>query len=152
MKPDPCADISSKGNGPAQREVLGYNLEAEEFTATKPEPRMANSHWCLSTRTADVIVLDLDAAQCLGIEVCGRLKMRPRRATCRSSCCRPARKRSTRCASWKPGRTNYVVKPYSVSELMARVRSQLAAGAALRRGSIADATRIIVLGRRDASG
>ena len=74
----------------------------------------------------DIIVLDWMMPHLSGIEVCRRLKIQTRYAQpSRSSCCRPAPKRWTRCAGLETGADDYVIKPYSVVELMARVRTQL---------------------------
>jgi two-component system, OmpR family, phosphate regulon response regulator PhoB len=88
---------------PAQREVLTYNLQAEGFrTLTAPDGEAALL--VIAETPPDVIVLDWMMPHLSGIELCRRLKQRPRRGPSRSSCCRPAAKRWTASAVLIPGR------------------------------------------------
>ena len=108
----------------AQREVLAYNLEAEGFRVTRAE-NGEEGLLCVAEDAPDVMVLDWMMPHLSGIEVCRRLKMNP------DTCAIPIIMLSARSEEvdkvrgLETGADDYVVKPYSVSELMARVRTQL---------------------------
>ena len=59
----------------------------------------------IDERQPDLVVLDWMLPKVSGIEVCRRLRQRPRPATCRSSCSPPAARRATGCAGWTPAPT-----------------------------------------------
>ena len=109
---------------PAQREVLAYNLEAVGFGVTKAE-NGDDALMYVAEAQPDVIILDWMLPGVSGIEVCRRLKssMETRRIpvimlTARSE-------EADRVRGLETGADDYVIKPYSVIELMARVRTQL---------------------------
>lgn len=109
---------------PAQREVLSYNLEAEGFRVSQAdngEDALIN----VEEDTPDVIVLDWMMPNLSGIEMCRRLKIRPETRTIPVIMLSARSEEVDRVRGLETGADDYVVKPYSVSELMARVRSQL---------------------------
>ena len=108
----------------AQREVLAYNLEAEGFRVVKA----GNGDEALlhvDEDTPDIIVLDWMMPNVSGIEVCRQLKTRPETRTIPIIMLSARSEEVDKVRGLETGADDYVVKPYSVIELMARVRSQL---------------------------
>lgn len=109
---------------PAQREVLAYNLEAEGFAVSRAEN--GEEALMLVEETApDVIVLDWMMPNLSGIEVCRRLKIKSETRTIPIIMLSARSEEVDRVRGLETGADDYVIKPYSVIELMARVRSQL---------------------------
>lgn len=109
---------------PAQREVLAYNLQAEGFavaTASNGEEALV----LVDEDHPDVIVLDWMMPNLSGIEVCRRLKIRPETRAIPIIMLSARSEEVDKVRGLETGADDYVVKPYSVVELMARVRSQL---------------------------
>ena len=109
---------------PAQREVLAYNLEAEGFRVI----RAASGDEALllvDEDMPDIIVLDWMMPTLSGIEVCRRLKIRPETRSIPVIMLSARSEEVDRVRGLETGADDYVVKPYSVIELMARVRSHL---------------------------
>ena len=109
---------------PAQREVLAYNLEAEGFRVSRAE-NGEDGLLCVDEDTPDVIVLDWMMPHLSGIEVCRRLKIRPETRAIPIIMLSARSEEVDKVRGLETGADDYVVKPYSVSELLARVRSQL---------------------------
>ncbi|KPP88453.1 MAG: phosphate-responsive two component signal transduction system response regulator PhoB [Rhodobacteraceae bacterium HLUCCA08] len=109
---------------PAQREVLGYNLEAEGFRTSRAEDG-EQALVLVDEDPPDVIVLDWMLPNVSGIEVCRQLKMRPETRDVPIIMLSARSEEIDKVRGLETGADDYVVKPYSVSELMARVRSQL---------------------------
>ncbi len=108
----------------AQREVLSYNLEAEGFRVTKA----ANGDEGLllvEEDRPDIIVLDWMMPNLSGIEVCRRLKTRPDTRSIPIIMLSARSEEVDKVRGLETGADDYVIKPYSVVELMARVRTQL---------------------------
>ncbi|MEO1640157.1 MAG: phosphate regulon transcriptional regulator PhoB [Pseudomonadota bacterium] len=108
----------------AQREVLAYNLEAEGFRVTRAE-NGEEALICVDEDTPDVIVLDWMMPNLSGIEVCRRLKIKPETRAIPIIMLSARSEEVDKVRGLETGADDYVVKPYSVSELMARVRTQL---------------------------
>ena len=109
---------------PAQRDVLTYNLEAEGFEVVSAED--GEEALLLVAETGpDIIVLDWMLPGISGIEICRRLKTRPETATIPVLMLSARSEEVDRVRGLETGADDYVVKPYSVMELMARVRNQL---------------------------
>ena len=108
----------------AQREVLGYNLEVEGFRTTKAEDG-EQALMMVEEETPDVIVLDWMLPNASGIEVCRQLKTRPETRSVPIIMLSARSEEVDKVRGLETGADDYVVKPYSVSELMARVRTQL---------------------------
>ncbi|THD82949.1 phosphate regulon transcriptional regulatory protein PhoB [Aliigemmobacter aestuarii] len=109
---------------PAQREVLAYNLEAEGFRvlqAADGEEAME----IVADTPPDVIVLDWMMPNVSGIEVCRRLKSRPETRMIPVIMLSARSEEIDRIRGLETGADDYVVKPYAVAELMARVRANL---------------------------
>ena len=109
---------------PAQREVLAYNLEAEGFRVS----RAANGEEALllvAEDAPDLIVLDWMLPNVSGIEVCRQLKMRADTRGVPVIMLSARSEEVDKVRGLETGADDYVIKPYSVVELMARVRAQL---------------------------
>jgi two-component system phosphate regulon response regulator PhoB len=109
---------------PAQREMLAYNLEAEGFdviTADNGEDGLI----LVDENDPDLIVLDWMMPQLSGIEVCRRLKSNSK--TCQIPVIMLSARADEvdRVHGLETGADDYVAKPYSVIELMARVKAHL---------------------------
>ncbi|MBZ8119364.1 phosphate regulon transcriptional regulator PhoB [Roseovarius sp. LXJ103] len=109
---------------PAQREVLLYNLEADGFAVQSAE----NGEEALELvreGPPDLIVLDWMLPRVSGIEVCRQLKSRAETRAIPIIMLSARSEEVDRVRGLETGADDYVVKPYSVVELMARVRAQL---------------------------
>jgi len=109
---------------PAQREVLAYNLEAEGFAVSRAE-NGEEALMLVDEMAPDVIVLDWMMPNLSGIEVCRRLKIKTETRTIPIIMLSARSEEVDRVRGLETGADDYVIKPYSVIELMARVRSQL---------------------------
>lgn len=109
---------------PAQREVLAYNLEAEGFRVSQAEDG-EEGLLLLAEDPPDVVVLDWMLPSVSGIEVCRRVKMDPKLRGMGVIMLSAKSEDVDKVRGLETGADDYVAKPYSMSELMARVRSQL---------------------------
>jgi two-component system, OmpR family, phosphate regulon response regulator PhoB len=109
---------------PAQREVLAYNLEAEGFAVSCAQ-NGEEALLLVNEDMPDIIVLDWMMPNFSGIEVCRRLKIRPETRNIPVIMLSARTEEFDKVRGLETGADDYVVKPYSVIELMARVRSQL---------------------------
>lgn len=109
---------------PAQREVLAYNLEAEGFSVSRAE-NGEEALLLVDEDMPDVIILDWMMPQLSGIEVCRRLKIRPETRGIPVIMLSARSEEVDRVRGLETGADDYVIKPYSLPELMARVRAQL---------------------------
>ncbi|WP_415403001.1 phosphate regulon transcriptional regulator PhoB [Tateyamaria sp. SN3-11] len=109
---------------PAQREVLAYNLEAEGFAVSRAQ-NGEEALLLVDEDLPDIIVLDWMMPNLSGIEVCRRLKIRPETRSIPVIMLSARSEEVDKVRGLETGADDYVVKPYSVIELMARVRSQL---------------------------
>lgn len=109
---------------PAQREVLAYNLEAEGFAVSRAQ-NGEEALLLVDEDLPDIIVLDWMMPRLSGIEVCRRLKIRPETRSIPVIMLSARSEEVDKVRGLETGADDYVVKPYSVIELMARVRSQL---------------------------
>ncbi len=109
---------------PAQREVLSYNLEAEGFRTTKVEDG-EQGLMLVEEDAPDVIVLDWMLPNVSGIEVCRQLKTRSDTRSIPIIMLSARSEEVDKVRGLETGADDYVVKPYAVAELLARVRTQL---------------------------
>lgn len=109
---------------PAQREVLAYNLEAEGFHVHQARDG-EEALMMVDEAQPDIIILDWMMPNLSGIEVCRRLKMRPETRSIPIILLSARAEEVDRIRGLETGADDYVVKPYSVLELMARARAQL---------------------------
>lgn len=108
----------------AQREVLGYNLEADGFRVLTAEDG-EKALLLVKEENPDIIVLDWMMPNLSGIEVCRRLKSRAETRNIPVIMLSARSEEIDKVRGLETGADDYVVKPYSVIELMARVRTQL---------------------------
>ena len=108
----------------AQREVLAYNLEAEGFRVARAE-NGEEAMIVVDEAMPDIIVLDWMMPNLSGREVCRRLKSRPETRNIPIIMLSARAEEVDKVRGLETGADDYVIKPYSVIELMARVRSQL---------------------------
>ena len=109
---------------PAQREVLAYNLEAEGFRVIRAGTG-DEALLLVDEDTPDIVVLDWMLPGVSGIEICRRLKTRNQTRDLPIIMLSARTEEVDRVRGLETGADDYVVKPYSVVELVARVRSQL---------------------------
>lgn len=109
---------------PAQREVLAYNLGAEGFHVVQAGDG-EEALLLVQEEVPDIIVLDWMMPNLSGIEVCRRLKSRPKTRDIPIIMLSARSEEVDKVRGLETGADDYVIKPYSVKELMARVRSQI---------------------------
>lgn len=109
---------------PSQRAVLSYNLESEGFRISEAEDGDA-ALLMVSEEVPDLIVLDWMLPGVTGIEICRRIKSRPETRDVPIIMLSARSEEFDRVRGLETGADDYVVKPYSVTELMARVKGQL---------------------------
>lgn len=109
---------------PAQREILRYNLEAEGFqvvAATNGEEAMER----VAEGLPDLILLDWMMPHVSGLEVCRRIRARPETRGIPILMLSARSEEVDKVRGLETGADDYVIKPYSVAELMARLRAHL---------------------------
>ncbi|WP_022706851.1 MULTISPECIES: phosphate regulon transcriptional regulator PhoB [Paracoccus] len=108
----------------AQREVLQYNLEAEGFEVVVAD-NGEDALLLVQEENPDLIVLDWMMPKVSGIEVCRQVKADPATRQIPIIMLSARSEEVDRVRGLETGADDYVVKPYSVVELMARLRTQL---------------------------
>ncbi|MDJ0821072.1 MAG: phosphate regulon transcriptional regulator PhoB [Paracoccaceae bacterium] len=108
----------------AQREILSYNLEAEGFRVVRAE-NGEDALVRVAEENPDLILLDWMLPKVSGIEVCRQLKIRTETRGVPIIMLSARSEEVDRVRGLETGADDYVVKPYSVIELMARVRANL---------------------------
>lgn len=109
---------------PAQREVLLYNLTAEGFSVDKAATG-DEALTMVEEVTPDLILLDWMLPGVSGIEICRQIKTRPATRRVPIIMLSARTEEVDRVRGLETGADDYVVKPYSVAELIARIRTQL---------------------------
>ncbi len=109
---------------PAQREVLSYNLEAEGYAVRRAE-NGEEALLLVAEEAPDLIILDWMMPLMSGIEVCRQLKTREATREIPIIMLSARSEEVDTVRGLETGADDYVVKPYSLRELMARVRGQL---------------------------
>ena len=109
---------------PAQREMLVYNLEKEGY-----QVHVAGDGdegvLIAKEQTPDAIILDWMLPSMSGIEACRQLKADGETAEIPIIMLTARGEEADRIRGLDTGADDYVVKPYSVTELMARIRARL---------------------------
>ena len=108
----------------AQLEVLTYNLEAEGFHVTKAD-NGDDALILVDETQPDIILLDWMLPGVSGIEICRRLKASSATRSVPVIMISARSEEVDKVRGLETGADDYMVKPYSVVELMARVRTQL---------------------------
>lgn len=119
--------------------LLSYNLEAEGFTVDA-ETRGDTAAERLRDDVPDLLILDWMLPGISGIELCRRLRQRQETRALPIVMLTARGEESERIRGLATGADDYVVKPFSVAELMARVK------ALLRRANPALAADVIAIG------
>ena len=109
---------------PAQREILVYNLESEGFDVRRAE-NGEEAILLVAEALPDLIILDWMMPLLSGIEVCRQLKTREDTRNIPVIMLSARSEEVDTVRGLETGADDYVVKPYSMRELMARVRTQL---------------------------
>lgn len=104
--------------------LLAYNLEAEGFTVERVE-RGDEAEVRLAELPPDLVILDWMLPGVSGLEICRRLRARESTRTLPVIMLTARGEEAERVRGLSVGADDYVVKPFSVPELMARVRSLL---------------------------
>lgn len=108
----------------ALSELLRYNFEADGFAvrvaATGEEAEIA-----VAEETPDIILLDWMLPSVSGIELCRRLRSRSETRTIPILILTARGEEADRVRGLETGADDYVVKPFSIPELLARVKAIL---------------------------
>ncbi len=104
--------------------LLGYNLEAEGYVVESAE-RGDEAELRLAERSPDLVILDWMLPGVSGLEICRRLRAREATRTLPVIMLTARGEEAERVRGLSVGADDYVVKPFSVPELLARVRALL---------------------------
>ena len=104
--------------------LIGYNLEAEGYVVESVS-RGDEAELRLAENAPDLVILDWMLPGVSGIEICRRLRAREATRTLPIIMVTARREEAERVRALAIGADDYVVKPFSVPELMARVRALL---------------------------
>ncbi|MDQ4060982.1 MAG: response regulator, partial [Pseudomonadota bacterium] len=121
--------------------LLRYNLETEGY-AVDTVARGDEAETWLREQTPDLVLLDWMLPGVSGIELCRRLRARPETRSLPIIMLTARGEEAERIRGLATGADDYVVKPFSVPELMARVKAILrrakpqVGGAVLKAGDI----------------
>src|SRR6187549_1463915 len=119
--------------------LLRYNLDAEGYDV-ETVARGDDADTRLKERIPDLVVLDWMLPGLSGIELCRRLRTRPESKALPIIMLTARGEESERIRGLNTGADDYIVKPFSVPELMARV------SALLRRANPAKVTGVLSFG------
>lgn len=119
--------------------LLTYNLESEGYEV-QVEMRGDDAEVHIDENTPDLLLLDWMLPGLSGIELCRRLRQRQSTKALPIIMLTARGEESERIRGLATGADDYVVKPFSVAELMARVK------ALLRRANPAIAADVVLLG------
>lgn len=108
----------------AQREILAYNLAAEGFRVIEAADG-TEALLLIEEETLDLILLDWMLPGTSGIEVCRQIKAKPAFRTIPVIMISARSEEVDKVRGLETGADDYIVKPYSVIELLARVKAQL---------------------------
>ncbi len=104
--------------------LLSYNLEAEGFAVDRVE-RGDEAEIRLSETSPDLVILDWMLPGVSGLEICRRMRARETTRSLPVIMLTARGEESERVRGLAMGADDYVVKPFSVPELMARVHALL---------------------------
>src|SRR6195952_5057330 len=104
--------------------LLRYNLEAEGYEVDGV-PRGDDADLRLRESTPDLVLLDWMLPGLSGIELCRRIRTRPETERLPVIMLTARGEETERVRGLATGADDYVVKPFSVPELVARVRALL---------------------------
>jgi two-component system phosphate regulon response regulator PhoB len=104
--------------------LLAYNLKAEGHVVERAE-RGEEAELRLAENAPDLVILDWMLPGVSGLEICRRLRARETTRTLPVIMVTARGEEAERVRGLSVGADDYVVKPFSVPELMARVRALL---------------------------
>jgi len=104
--------------------MLRYNLEAEGYEVTLAPDGEEADHY-LSTREFDLVILDWMLPGVTGIELCRRMRLNPRTRAIPVIMLTARGEETDKVKGLSTGADDYVVKPFSVPEFMARMKAVL---------------------------
>ena len=122
--PDARPRILVVEDEPALGLLLSYNLEAEGFAVDRVE-RGDEVETHLAETMPDLVILDWMLPGVSGLEICRRMRARETTKTLPVIMLTARGEETERVRGLSAGADDYVVKPFSVPELMARVRALL---------------------------
>ena len=131
----------------AQREVLAYNLEAEGY-AVRHAQDGEEAMLMIREAAPDLVILDWMMPRLSGIEVCRQLKMNKETRDIPVIMLSARSEEVDAVRGLETGADDYVVKPYSLRELMARVRGQLRRSSPAAQGAVLTFEDITLDGER----
>ncbi len=109
---------------PAQNELISYNLESEGFDIITAE-RGDDALLLVSEYMPDVIILDWMIPRLSGIEVCRQIKQKKATRSIPIIMLSARSEDIDRIRGLETGADDYITKPYSIKELVVRVKTQL---------------------------
>lgn len=109
---------------PAQREVIAYNLESEGFRVIKAGDGN-EALLLIEEEEPDLILLDWMLPGTSGIEICRQIKMKPAFRMTPVIMVSARSEEVDKVRGLETGADDYICKPYSVLELIARVKANL---------------------------
>ncbi len=109
---------------PSQLELLSYNLSVDGYDVYKAETG-EEGLLILSETEIDLILLDWMLPQTSGLEICRQIKRKKETKTIPVIMLTARGEEDDKIRGLDTGADDYVVKPYSIKELMARVRANL---------------------------
>jgi two-component system, OmpR family, phosphate regulon response regulator PhoB len=107
--------------------LIRYNLEAEGY-AVEAVTHGDEADLRLREETFDLVLLDWMLPEVSGIELCRRIRARPQTASLPIIMLTARGEEAERVRGLATGADDYVVKPFSVPELMARIKAILRRG------------------------
>ncbi len=109
---------------PAQREVLSYNLESEGYRVIKAADGN-EALLLIEEEQPDLILLDWMLPGTSGIEICRQIKSRPAFRMTPVIMLSARSEEVDKVRGLDTGADDYISKPYSIVELLARVKAHL---------------------------
>jgi two-component system, OmpR family, phosphate regulon response regulator PhoB len=109
---------------PALAELLRYNLEATGHKV-RCEATGSGAEHALAEERFDLVVLDWMLPEVSGIELCRRIRQRPETRLLPILMLTARGEEADRIRGLSTGADDYVVKPFSISEVQARVKALL---------------------------
>ena len=109
---------------PAQREMIAYNLESEGFRVIKTGDGN-EALLLIEEEDPDLILLDWMLPGTSGIEICRQIKMKPSFRMTPVIMLSARSEEVDKVRGLETGADDYICKPYSVLEMIARVKAHL---------------------------
>jgi len=104
--------------------LLSYNLQSEGYTVVHT-PSGTDAMMMMQEERPDIVILDWMLPGLAGIEICRQIRARPETKALPVIMLTARGEEGDRIRGLQTGADDYVVKPFSVSELVARVKALL---------------------------